>query len=167
MRCRLLTAGLMYHFLFLFLLITGAVAQTSHTVKGKVTDDKGNPLGGVSVQVKNSALGTSTNPNGDYTIAVPDQNGTLVFTFVGFITQELAINGQSTLNSQLVPADAALSEVVVVGYGTQQKKDLTGAISVVPVADLKKRTVTTVAEAMQGLVAGVYIRGGGQPGQEA
>ncbi len=156
-------------FLFccLFTIASGTMAQSAHTVQGKVTDNKGNPIEGVSVQNRNTSSGTKTDANGHYSITVPDKSGTLVFTFVGCITQELPIRGQSAINCQMMPADASLSEVVVIGYGTQQKRDLTGAISVVPVADLQKRQATTVAEAMQGLVAGVYIRGGGQPGSEA
>lgn len=144
-----------------------AISQTPLTIKGKITDNKGTPLAGVSVQLKNSTTGTSTDAMGQYSITAPDGNGTLVFTSIGFTTQEVAINGQQTINRQLEAADGALSEVVVIGYGTQQKKDLTSAISVVAPSELQKRQATTVAEAMQGLASGVYIRGGGQPGAEA
>src|SRR5690606_6844887 len=89
------------------------------------------------------------------------------FSYIGFITQEIPIDGRSSVDVQLLDDIAALEEVIVVGYGTQSKKDLTSAISVVDPDQLQKRQSTTVAESLQGLASGVTVRGGGQPGQEA
>ncbi|MDB5013354.1 MAG: SusC/RagA family TonB-linked outer membrane protein [Daejeonella sp.] len=150
-----------------FLLLSqGASAQS--TVSGTVTDDAGVTLIGVSVKLKNTQAGASTNGAGAFSLSVPDVNtGVLVFTYVGFETQEVAINGKSSVNVKLKASSTSLNEVVVVGYGTQLKRDLTGAVSVVKASDIQKRQATTVAEAMQGLATGINVRGGGQPGSEA
>ncbi|WP_242691461.1 SusC/RagA family TonB-linked outer membrane protein [Desertivirga arenae] len=146
-------------------LIAGAQQLTS--VSGTVTDVKGEKLIGVSVKVKGTNRGGSTDSNGRYSLNAVDANSTLVFTYVGFSTLEVPVNGRSRVDVKLQDQTTELSQVVVVGYGTQQKKDLTGAVSVVKSADIQKRQATTVAEAMQGLASGVNIRGGGQPGSEA
>ncbi len=157
------------HLFLLYLLMTAfaGFAQAQQTVKGKVTDEQGTPLPGVSVKVKTTSTGTGTDVNGTYTLVVPGGRSVLVFSYIGYATQEVPVNGQRAIDVQLKRGESALNEVVVVGYGTQQKKDLTSAISVVSPADIQKRQATTVAEALQGLVSGVYIRGGGQPGSEA
>ncbi|HEX2845520.1 MAG TPA: TonB-dependent receptor [Chitinophagaceae bacterium] len=142
-------------------------AQTSPTVKGKVTNQKGEALEGVSITVKGTTVGTSTDAAGNYSLQVPDTQATLVFSNVGYADMEMSVNGQSTINVQLQQGATDLGEVVVVGYGSQRKKDLTGAIAVVPVEEVTKRQATTIGEAMQGLASGVLVRGGGQPGSEA
>ncbi|WP_448633755.1 TonB-dependent receptor plug domain-containing protein [Pedobacter panaciterrae] len=120
------------------------------------------------MQVKGTSASTTTSQNGAYTISVPNAgNAVLVFSYIGYTTQEVAVNGRSTVNVSLVESASDLSEVVVVGYGTQKKKDLTGAISIVKASDVQKRQGTTVAESLQGLATGIRVRGGGQPGSEA
>ncbi|WP_461532171.1 SusC/RagA family TonB-linked outer membrane protein [Sinomicrobium sp.] len=142
-----------------------ALAQQT-TVSGTVTDADGIPIPFVNIIVKGSSTGTSADMDGNYSIpAAPD--ATLVFSYVGFKTQEIEVNNRIQINLQLQEDVSALEEVVVVGYGTQQKKDLTSAISLVKSEQIQKRQTTTVAEGLQGLAPGVNVRGGGQPGQEA
>ncbi|WP_134090415.1 TonB-dependent receptor [Olivibacter sp. XZL3] len=137
------------------------------TITGLVRDESGAPLPGVSVKVKNANTGVSTNEEGRYQVEVPGQQAVLVFSFVSYTTQEIAVQGKNEINVTLLPEENALDEVVVVGYGTQQKRDLTGAVSVVKTSELTKRRVTTMGEALQGLASGVKVRGGGGPGSEA
>lgn len=143
------------------------LAMAQHPVNGVVTDDQGRPVTGVSVGVKNSAVGTATDANGNYTINVLADQDTLVFSFVGYDKQEIPVGNRNTIDVKLLSSSTGLNEVVVVGYGTQKKKDLTGAVSVVDADAIQKRQATTVAEAMQGLATGIRIRGGGRPGSEA
>lgn len=137
-------------------------------VRGKVTSMLDNsPIPGVSVLIKNTTSGTITDIEGNYTIEVPSEEAVLSFSFVGYHTEDITVGNQQMINIQLAEDITSLQELVVVGYGTQQKKDLTGAVSVVEPEEIQKRQATTVAEAMQGLASGVNIRGGGQPGAEA
>ncbi|NQV75041.1 MAG: TonB-dependent receptor, partial [Bacteroidetes bacterium] len=136
-------------------------------VSGIVTDSKGETLPGVSIKLKSTSVGITTDLNGKYSINVPDDASTLVFTYIGYVSQEVAINGRSIVNVQLVAANTALNEVVVIGYGTQKKTDLTGAISSVSGEVLQKRTVTNTALALQGMSPGLTIlNGAGEPGRE-
>ncbi len=141
--------------------------QADITVTGRVTDENGEGLPGATVAVKNSSVGTITDIDGSFSVKIPDDAQTLVFSFVGYQMQEVAFTGQTTFDIQLKLDYTSLQEVVVVGYGEQKKADLTGAVSVVETEEVQKRQATTVAEAMQGLATGVNIRGGGQPGSEA
>jgi TonB-linked SusC/RagA family outer membrane protein len=150
----------------LFVLCCQAVFAQSN-ITGTVSDKSG-PLIGVGVQVKGGSASTVTDGKGAYTISAASTSGTiLVFTYIGYNTQEIQVNNRSVVNVTMVESASDLSEVVVVGYGTQRKKDLTGAISVVKPADLQKKQGTTVAESLQGLATGIRVRGGGQPGSEA
>jgi TonB-dependent starch-binding outer membrane protein SusC len=126
------------------------------TVTGKVTDDKGAGLSGVSVTLKGSSTGTSTNAQGAYSINVPSLKGTLVFSFVGLATQEVEINGRSSIDIKMVDASTTLNDVVVVGYGRQRKVDLVGSVSMVNVDDkLTSRAVPNVSSGLSGLVPGL------------
>ncbi|WP_324676285.1 TonB-dependent receptor [Hymenobacter sp. GOD-10R] len=133
------------------------------TVTGKVLDDKGEGLPGVNVVVKGTTNGTQTGGNGSYTLTAPDQ-GTLVFSFVGFLSQEVAIGGRATVNVNLAPDTKTLNEVVVVGYGTQQKRDVTGSIASVKGDVLVNQASQNAVSSLQGKVAGVQITNNGQPG---
>lgn len=139
------------------------------TVRGTVTDEQGVGLPGVTVQLKGTGLGVTTDLEGNYRLEIPEgqEDGTLVFSFVGYHKQEVPIGNRSVIDISMEEDVKSLEEVVVVGYGTQKKKDLTGAVSVVRSDELKKRQATTVGEAMQGMAAGVSVRGGGRPGSEA
>ena len=132
------------------------------TVTGKVTDDKGNALPGASIKIKGSSKGTSTNETGVFTITVTDA-AILVVSYVGYEAQEIAVGGKSEINVQLLPSVKIADQVVVVGYGTQRRRDLTGSITSVSGAELAKQPVLTATQALQGKVAGVQIISSGQP----
>lgn len=133
-------------------------------ITGKVLDEKGAGLPGVNILLVGSQQGTSTNENGDYRIAVPDQNATLKFSFIGYVSQEVVVD-KEVINVTLAPDISALKEVVVVGYGTQEKKDVTGAVSSVKGADFQNLPSGGAQQALQGRAAGVNIvRNGGAPG---
>ena len=151
-------------FIFFFACST-SWAQT--VVRGTVTNQNASMVG-VGVQVKGTQIATITDASGQYSITVPDgANATLVFSFIGFTSREVVVNNRTVINISLQESTSDLEEIVVVGYGTQRKQDLTGAISVVKAADVQKRQATTVAESLQGLATGIRVRGGGQPGSEA
>ncbi len=155
----LLLAGL------LFVVQTGWTQQK--TVTGKVTDSKdGSAMPGVSVIVKGANSGTVTNSDGTYTLAVPEKASTLVFSYVGFDDKEVAISG-TTLNVTLTSAESkSMDEVVVVGYGTRIKKDVTSSISRITSKDFNNLPLPSFEQALQGRAAGVYINSGsGKLGQ--
>ncbi|MDR6941656.1 SusC/RagA family TonB-linked outer membrane protein [Mucilaginibacter pocheonensis] len=151
---------------FVCMLFAVQVRAQSTIVSGVVTNDKKETLPGVTVKVKGTTVAVATDLNGKYSINAP-ADGTLIFTFLGFAEQQVQIQNRTSINIQLADGSTALNEVVVVGYGVQQKKDLTGAVSVVKARDIQKRQATTVAEALQGQASGIKVRGGGQPGSEA
>ncbi|WPU94559.1 TonB-dependent receptor [Mucilaginibacter sabulilitoris] len=136
------------------------------TVTGLVKDINGNALPGVSVKLAGSTLGTVTDINGKYSLTLPDGTGTLEFSFLGFTPQRIPVNGQTTINVTLSEESKALNEVVVVGYTTLKKKDLTGAVAVVNTKDLNKTASSSVNSQLQGQAAGVTVTGSGQPGEE-
>jgi TonB-linked SusC/RagA family outer membrane protein len=140
----------------------GVYAQNI-TVKGLVKDAGGSTLPGVNVVVKNTTSGNSTDINGNYSILVP-ADGTIVFSFVGFETQEVAVGGRTTIHITLQESIKSLSEVVVIGYGTQMKKDVTGAVAVISSKELEDRPNTQFGYSLEGKAAGVQvIRSSGQP----
>jgi TonB-linked SusC/RagA family outer membrane protein len=133
-------------------------------ITGKVTDSTGAPLAGVSIVVKGSTTGTNTDNDGNYSLTVPD-NAVLVISYIGYIDKEVSVAGQSVINVTLAASTAKLDEVVVVGYGSQRKKDVTGAVSVVSAADIANRPIVNAAEALQGKAAGVQVvSNSGKPG---
>jgi TonB-linked SusC/RagA family outer membrane protein len=142
--------------------------QTSQsTVKGKVTNNLGEALPGVNVFDKaNLSNGTVTNEKGEYSITIP-QNATLVFTFIGFIKEEIEINNKTVIDMSLMPDISALQEVVVVGYGEQKKVSVTGSVATVNMADMKT-PIRSLSNALAGRVAGVISMqsGGGEPGYD-
>ena len=151
--------------LLLLLLLVGvlhlpAVAQ-DRRVTGKVTSaEDGNVLPGVSVQIKGTTRGTQTDAEGNYSIAVPTTATTLVFSFVGTTAQEVVIGNRSQINVALTNDSRALSEVVVVGYGTQQRRDLTGSQASISGKDIANLPVQTFETALQGRTPGVQITQG-------
>ncbi len=133
------------------------VFAQNRTVTGKVTSSEdGSPLPGVNVTVKGTSNGTSTGAEGTYSLSVPD-GAILVFSFVGFAPQEIAVNNQTTLNVVLVGDIKLLTDVVVVGYGTTDKQDLTGNIAKVSGAAIQNVPVPSIEQAIQGRAAGVFI----------
>ncbi len=140
-----------------------AVAQV--TIKGTVTDGaKGERLPGVSIVVKGTTRGTTSNSDGTYALVVPSTPAVLIFSFVGYQNTERAVSGQGTIDVALAE-QKALDEVVVVGYGTVKKSDLTGSVAVVKTEDILKTIPTSINQGLQGQVAGVQVnRSDGAPG---
>src|SRR6188508_1379220 len=99
------------------------------TVKGKVIDENGKPLVGATINIKGTNQSTITDSSGNFSLAISNQRAVLVFSFVGFAKQEISVNGRSNVNVQLQSEAAVMNDVVVVGYGTVRKKDITGAVS--------------------------------------
>lgn len=148
----------------LFLLFVGSVmAQNSKTITGKVTSVSGEPLIGVNVVIKNTATGTVTDIDGSYSVTATAED-VLVFSYTGYSQTEITVGSQSQIDVTLEEATEILDEVVVVGYGTQRKEDLTGAVSVVNTDEMKKQATNDVTQMLQGRVAGVSITTDGQPG---
>ncbi len=151
--------------LFSCLLFATATAQPTRTVSGRVTGENNDPLPGVNISVKGTTTGTISDAEGGYALNVPDGNATLVFSFVGYTTEEAALNNRSTIDVRLVPDIKALGEVVVVGYGTQRKAETTGSIASVKSAELTQTPVVNVAQGLQARVSGVQInQNSGAPG---
>lgn len=145
---------------------SAAYAQSSR-ISGQVTDETGEGIPGVTVQVKGTLRGTITDMDGNYSIAV-DEDEVLFFSSIGYAGEEIAVGGQSVINVDLSYDVAELEEVVVVGYGTSTKKDITGAISQVKAEEFENRTVGSVQEALAGVMAGVQVSSnGGAPGASA
>ena len=136
------------------------------TISGKVTDEKGDLLAGVSVIVKGTTQGTTTDGTGSFRIAVPDTRATLVFSFVGYAKKEVVVGSQTSLAVALTPDDQTLNEVVVVGYGSQLKKEVTGAVQTISSQEIKDLPVSQIGQKLQGRLAGVQInQATGKPGQ--
>ncbi|RZL14132.1 MAG: SusC/RagA family TonB-linked outer membrane protein, partial [Hymenobacter sp.] len=145
----------------------GAIYQPAAvTVQGTVTDDKGSPLPGATIVLKGVAgVGVTADADGRFSLSIPDANATLVISSIGFVAQEVTLGGRTTLAIQLVADNKALDEVVVVGYGTQKRSDLTGAVGSVKASELTERPIVNVAQGLQGRVAGVDVSlNSGQPG---
>ncbi|PSL26138.1 SusC/RagA family TonB-linked outer membrane protein [Dyadobacter jiangsuensis] len=144
--------------------ITQSLLAQNVTVKGKVTDEKGEMIPGASVTVKGSQQGTLTDAEGVYSIDVAG-NATLVFSFLGYLKEEVAVSNRSTIDVSLKTDTKALEEVVVVGYGTQRKVETTGSIASVKAEDLVQTPVANIAQGLQARVAGVQInQNSGSPG---
>jgi TonB-linked SusC/RagA family outer membrane protein len=131
--------------------------QTARTVTGRVTDEKGEALPGVTVLLKGTATGTATGGDGQYSLSIPQGGGMLIFSFIGYQSQEVPGNNQSTINVSLAPDAKALEEVVVVGYGTQRRADVTSAVTSVKEESFVKGAVKDAGQLMQGKVAGLTI----------
>ncbi|WP_345241652.1 TonB-dependent receptor [Nibrella saemangeumensis] len=134
-------------------------------ITGKVIDDTNQPIPGVSIVLKGTTTGTSSAADGSYKLTIPDGNGTLVYSFVGYKSQEVAVSNRSVIDIRLETDTKALQEVVVVGYGTMKKSDVTGAITSVKTKELLAIPSTNALRSLQGKVAGLDItQNSGQPG---
>jgi len=151
---------------FLLLLLSySAMAQT--TISGVVSDPKGTTLPGVNVTIKGTKNGVVTDINGKYQIVVPPKS-VLVYSFIGYTTQEIAISNKTEINVTLSDQSSKLDEVVIIGYGTQLKKDLNGSVSSIKAKDIENLRQVSVDQMLQGKVAGVSVtNGSGQPGAAA
>ena len=148
----------------LVMLLFSATAFSQSTVTGKVTDSKdGTPIQGVTVTVKGTKVSTQTAADGSFTLSAPAKAVSLTFTSVGFVSQDVAIG--SNMNISFVQNATNLDEVVVIGYGTAKKKDLTGAVTTISSKDFQRGVITTPEQLIAGKVAGVSITSnGGAPG---
>ena len=154
--------------LIVVMLLTGyvfAFAQAGR-VSGIVKEDQGAPLPGVTVRVKGTNNAVTTDANGKYSISVPG-NGTLEFSSIGYISQDQPINSRSVIDVSLIASNKQLNEVVVIGYGTQKKSDITSAISTVSVKDIASRPIVSPEEALIGKAPGVQVSiPSGEPGHD-
>lgn len=132
--------------------------QQQKTISGKITDFSGGPIPGASVVVKGTTIGITTSSDGMFTLAVPVNATILVFSFVGMKTQEVPIGGKTTINVSLAEDAIGVDEVVVIGYGTQKKSDVTGAVAGYDANDIRERPVTRVDQALVGQMAGVQVK---------
>lgn len=156
-----------YFLLMLLIVFSQAAWAQSGTVQGTVTDANGDPLPGVNVVIKGTTNGTVTDLDGKYTLNAASDD-VLVYSFVGFMSQEIPVNGQSEINVSLADDTSDLEEFVVVGYGIQRKSDLTGSISSVKAEELTRLPVSDVTQSLQGRVSGVQITSNsGAPGSGA
>ena len=135
-------------------------------ITGTIVDETGNPLPGVNVQIEGTTVGSISDISGKYVIEVPNDNVVLVFSFIGYTTFKEPVAGKTIVDVKLSPTLTNLEEVVVVGYGTQRKKDVTSAIAVVDAASLKKTPVANVTNALQGIAPGIEVQSNqGRPGE--
>ncbi|WP_341838595.1 carboxypeptidase-like regulatory domain-containing protein [Chitinophaga pollutisoli] len=151
----------------LLLLSQVALAQTK-PVSGKISDEKGEPIPGASVQAKGTNIGTVSDATGAFKLNVPEKTQTLVVSFIGFAPQDVSIANSSQVNVVLKLESSTLTDVVVVGYGTTRKKDLTGAVTSLKAKDFNKGIVAAPDQLIQGKVAGLMIvNNSGAPGAAA
>jgi TonB-linked SusC/RagA family outer membrane protein len=151
-------------FLMLCLLCASFVNAQELKVSGKVTDANGESLPGVSIGIKGSSGGTQTSATGLFTITAPSAQSILTFSYIGFVSQEVVVNGRTAINITLVEDKTTLQEVVVVGYGTQKVTKISGAISTVKGADIEKLNPVRAEDAIQGRASGVTVISPGSPG---
>ena len=143
-----------------------SVTQQTIKVKGQVVDQDGEPLIGATVKVKGSQTGAVTDFDGNFTIDAAS-NATLVISYVGFKDREIAVRGRAVIDKIQMESDSqVLDQLVVVGYGTQKKADLTGSVSIVNAEELKRVSNSNISTMLEGKVAGVQITSDGQPGAD-
>jgi TonB-linked SusC/RagA family outer membrane protein len=136
------------------------------TVKGKVVDENGTSLPGTTIQLKGTTNGTVSDADGNFSLSVPS-DGTLIISYIGFISEEISVEGKTDLGTiALVPEIKTLDQVVVIGYGTQRKVDLTGSVAVVNTEEMKKVSHSNISSMLEGKIAGVQITSDGQPGAD-
>ena len=152
-------------YLLLFLLSSYSLFSQDIVVNGNITSSEdGFPLPGVNVVVLGTTRGVSSDFDGNYSISV-SQGEVLEFSYIGFVTQNIPVGTQTTINVSMETDTQSLDEVVVIGYGTQKRADLTSAISTIDASELQKSPVAQVVQGFQGKVAGVQISSLGSPGE--
>lgn len=134
------------------------------TVTGVVTDETSNPIPGANILIKGTSRGTTTDGEGKFSLAVPDENAVLVISFIGYTAQEITVGSQTDITVKLNPDTQQLSEVVVIGYGTQKRSSVTGAVASITAKDVTALPVPNIGSAIQGRVPGVQITNNGSPG---
>lgn len=151
--------------LFLFLFLSASSALMAQ-VSGKVSTEDGEGLPGVTIVVKGTTSGTTTDFDGKYQLDGADASSVLIFSYIGYTTQEVAVGSRTVIDITLAENNETLEEIVVVGYGTQKKSSVTGAVSTVSSKDLKALPVVSLTQAMQGRVPGVQVTNNSSPGTE-
>src|SRR5687768_13763157 len=147
------------------LLLSLSLFSQTKQITGKVKDIRGQGVIGASVVVKGSQGGTTTNSDGDFTITVPQATTTLVISGVGFAQQEVNVANSATVDVTLIESSSSLNEVVVVGYGTARRRDITGAVASIQAKDFNTGQINSPEQLLQGKVAGLQItNSSGQPG---
>ncbi|GAB3804660.1 TonB-dependent receptor [Spirosoma humi] len=143
------------------------IATFLYPITGQVFDDTGSPLPGATIVLKGSvSVGTTTDGEGRFTLNVPENSTpVLIISSIGYATQEVAVNNRTTLEIRLVVDAKSLGEVVVIGYGTQKKADLTGSVAVIDIKELNQQPAAQITDQLQGRASGVTIQTSGQPGQ--
>jgi len=149
--------------MLLILAAAGLSAQEQLTVRGRVTDAANDGIPGTTVMIQGTQQGTITDLNGDYEIQAP-ADAVLVFSFIGYRTEEVDVAGRTTIDLQLEEMAFDMDEVVVIGYGTAAVKDLTGSVSVVKADDINRQPVPNIGQALQGKVSGIQVSNNGAPG---
>ncbi|WP_051536122.1 SusC/RagA family TonB-linked outer membrane protein [Marinilabilia salmonicolor] len=152
-------------FVVFFLCFSVSILAQNVRITGTVNDNTGQPLPGVNIIVEGTSTGTITDVDGNYSLEAPS-DGALVFNFIGFASQTVPIDGRSEIDVVLEQSDISLSEVVVVGYGTQKRENLTGAVTDIRAERMENKPVSSLTSALQGEAAGVSIVNSGGPGQE-
>jgi len=138
------------------------------TITGKITDENAQALPGVTVLLKGTTVGTTSDVDGRYSLNVPDGNGTLVASYIGYTTLEIPVNNRTVINFSLAPDVKALEEVIVVGYGTQKKSDLTGSVGTIKAETLQERPAASLNQGLAGRITGVNVSvNSGRPGGRA
>jgi TonB-linked SusC/RagA family outer membrane protein len=154
--------------LWILLFFCSPLLAQNNVIRGKIADESGSGLPGVNIIIKGTSTGTTSDAEGGYVLNVPANagEGTLVFSFIGFSTQEQPINGRTSIDVTMQPDVQALSEVVVTGYGTQEKRDVTSSISSIKGDAIAKIPTPNAMDALKGQIAGVdVLQNGGRPGQ--
>ncbi|TCO28815.1 TonB-linked SusC/RagA family outer membrane protein [Pedobacter psychrotolerans] len=139
------------------LMIFTLAAQAQTQIKGRVLDDQGKPLPGVSILVKGTSTSTTASNTGNFSISVPSASSVLVFSYIGFTSKEVPVRNQTEINVTLLPSAAELEQVVVVGYGTQRKEAVTGSVANISGEKVREVPAPNIAQAIQGRIAGVNI----------
>ncbi|UAM97146.1 TonB-dependent receptor [Polaribacter litorisediminis] len=152
------------HMLFVVALLVTSMVYSQTKIKGKVTDENGMPLPGVTIIVKGTKSGTASDFDGNYSIDA-SSSGTLEYSYLGFLTQEISIGGKTIINVTMKPSMESIDEIVVIGYGSQSRTDVTGAVASISNKVLESRPITNIEDALQGQATGLSISAtGGQPG---
>jgi TonB-linked SusC/RagA family outer membrane protein len=142
----------------------GSTDMQDHTVKGKITDEAGMPVIGAGIVEKGTSNGTVSDINGNYSLTLSGSDAVLIISIVGYLKQEVSVTGNKTVDITMVEDITALDEIIVVGYGTQRKSDLTGSVASVSASDIKKYSTNDVSQLLQGRVAGVSVTSDGEAG---
>lgn len=146
--------------------VTESVNPQQLTVGGTIRDETGQPMPGVNIQVEGTTTGSISDMAGNYTITVPSGNSVLIFTFVGYTELKAPVDGRTRIDVSLEPDTETLDEVIVIGYGTQRRKDVTSAIAVVDAQTMSKAPVANLSNALQGLAPGIEVQSNqGRPGE--